>query len=93
MAINSNSRYQFSAVDFIQKDINGPVKPIVFYSPDELSEVDYVLHVFAEGQTLHQLSWQFYDRPDFWWAIVEYNPEIEDHFNIQPGTYLRIPRV
>lgn len=93
MAILSNSRYQFSTIDFLQKDTKGPINPIIFYENDSLTNVSFVLHIYAEKETLHQLSWRYYNRPDFWWAIVEYNPEITDFFNITPGVRLRIPRV
>lgn len=93
MAILSNSRYQLSTIGYLQKKVDGDTTPIIFYTPDELGIVSYTIHTYVERETLHQLSWKYYNRPDFWWVIPEYNPEILDFLNITPGTELRIPRV
>lgn len=92
MAIYNGSRYQLSVVDYLQKVENGPITPIVFYAPDDLTNARYTLHTYVQGETLHKLSWQYFGNPATWWAILEYNPEITDFFNITPGTTLRIPR-
>lgn len=93
MAIFSTSRYYNSVVDYISAENDGAPTAIVFYKPEDLSEAKFITHVYVEGETLHQLSWRYFDRPDFWWAIIEYNPEIVDFFNIAPGTVIRIPSV
>lgn len=92
MAIQSGSRYQLSVVDYIQKVEDGPISAIVFYAADDLTNVRYNLHTYVEGETLHKLSWLYYGTPSLWWAILEYNPEITDFFNIAPGTVIRIPQ-
>jgi hypothetical protein len=91
MAIVSGSRYENSIVDYFKKEENGNTYPIVFYSFDSLTNVSFSLHTFIEGETLQGLSNQYYNRPDLWWAIAEYNPEITDLINIPAGTELRIP--
>jgi hypothetical protein len=91
MAIVSGSRYENSIVDYFKKEENGNTYPIVFYSFDSLTNVSFSLHTFIEGETLQGLSNQYYNRPDLWWAIAEYNPEITDFINIPAGTELRIP--
>ena len=93
MAVSSSSRYQLSTVGYLQKTADGDTTPILFYIPDELGIVSYLTHTYVERETLHMLSWKYYNRPDFWWVIPEYNPEIKDFLNIEPGTQLRIPRV
>lgn len=92
MAIYTNSRYQYSKVDYLTTVENGTPKPIVFYTPDDHKNTTYAIHNYAEGESLFGLSWRYYGRPDFWWAIVEYNPQVADFFNIAAGTPLRIPR-
>ena len=88
-----SSRYYFSPIDFLQVETGGEVKPIVFYEFDQLKNKSYTIHTVVYGDRLDQLSYKYFNRPDMWWAIIEYNPEIRDFFNLTPGTYLRIPNV
>jgi nucleoid-associated protein YgaU len=92
MAIKLTSRYNYSKVDYFRKTDKTSATPIVFYSSDDLSQASFLYHTYA-GESLHQLSWRYYNRPDLWWAIVEYNPEITDFFNIRPGRKIRVPVV
>lgn len=86
-----SSRYYSSPIDFIQLEEGGEVKPIVFYEFDQITDKSYTIHVVVQGDRLDQLSYRYFNRPDMWWAIVEYNPEIKNFFSLIPGTYLRIP--
>lgn len=92
MTIKNTSRYNFSIVDYLSKDSKAEATPVVFYVPDDLTDISYKLHEY-KGETLSQLSWQYFNRPDMWWSIVEYNPEIKDFFSISNGTTIRIPNV
>lgn len=91
MAIVSGSRYETSIVDYFKKDENGATYPIVFYAFDSLSNISFSTHTFIEGETLQGLSSQYYGRPNLWWVIAEYNPELTDFINIPSGTEIRIP--
>lgn len=93
MAIFANSRYSTSVVDYFTKEEYGVVNPIVFYSSDSLESISYYTHRYNQGETLHALSQRYFKRPDLWWTIAEYNPEITDIFNIPSGTLIRIPNV
>ena len=93
MPINQGSRYESSTVDYLSKNPYGSANPIVFYKFDTLENVTYTYHTYVAGETLYGLSNRYYKRPDLWWAIVEYNPEVVDFFSISPGTLLRIPNV
>lgn len=93
MPILTGSRYENSTVDFFTKKEYGTSYPVVFYTPDSLVNISFLNHVVTEGETLHGLSQVYFSRPDLWWAIVEYNPEIVDFINITPGTVIRIPSV
>lgn len=93
MPIFSGSRYSDSVVDYFTKEEYGTATPIVIYRFDSLQSVSFFTHVFSDGETLHALSQRYFRRPDLWWAIAEYNPEIVDFTNIPTGTTIRIPRV
>lgn len=93
MAINPQSRYYTSDIGYVKKTVDGDYTPIVFYQPDELLNIKYTEHVYKSGERLDYLAYKYLNRPDLWWAIAEYNPEIKDFFNIPAGTVLRIPSV
>jgi hypothetical protein len=93
MAIFSGSRYSDSVVDFFTKNEYGVATPIVIYKFDSLDSVSFFTHIYNDKETLHALSQRYFRRPDLWWTIAEYNPEIVDFTNIKAGTLMRIPRV
>jgi hypothetical protein len=93
MPIYSGSRYEDSTVDYFNKKEYQSTTPIVFYSPDSLASISFFTHSYIPGETLWGLADRYMKRPDLWWAIVEYNPEIVDFINIPSGTMLRIPSV
>lgn len=90
--IYASSRYASATMDFIsvKDDI---VTPVLFYAFDDVNSVNYSVHYYVKGERLDQIALKYYQRPDFWWVIAEYNPEVKDFFDIQPGTLLRIPNV
>jgi hypothetical protein len=93
MAIVSGSRYSDSVVDYFTKQEYGVATPVVIYKFDSLESVSFFTHIYGTGETLHALSQRYFRRPDLWWIIAEYNPEIPDFTNIAAGTIMRIPRV
>lgn len=93
MSIYKGSRYEYSTIDFFKVKTNGDSNPVVFYKFSPLGVVEYWSHTYMQGERLDQIANQYYNRPGFWWLIPEYNPEIEDFNNIDPGTVLRIPNV
>lgn len=93
MAIYQNSRYEYSVIDFISVIPDGDANPIVFYEFSDLGLISYTEHVYVEGERLDQISQRYYNRPGFWWIIMEYNPNITDITDIPAGTVLKIPNV
>lgn len=93
MSIFQGSRYEYSTVDFISTETNGDSYPVVFYEFSNLGFISYTEHAYVQGERLDELSYKYYQRSGYWWWILEYNPNISDPFNIEPGTVLRIPNV
>lgn len=93
MGIFQGSRYEYSVVDFVTVKDDSDANPVVFYSFGDLGSFNYTEHTYILGERLDTISQSYYSRPDLWWAILDYNPEITDPQNIKPGTVLRIPRV
>jgi hypothetical protein len=93
MAIFKGSRYEYSTVDFVSVTEDGVENPIVFYQFSELGLVRYWVHEYVEGERLDQIAYKYYKKPEYWWIIPEYNPQLEDVTDIPAGTLLRIPNV
>jgi len=93
MAIFKGSRYEYSTVDYFSVTTDGPENPVVFYQFSTLGLVRYWVHEYVKGERLDQIAAKYYGKPEFWWIIPEYNPELEDITDIPAGTQLRIPNV
>lgn len=79
----------------------------VLFMAQEPKSSDYMLSVFRTFPT-YKISYYWYEvtendrieniasktlgNPNFWWQIMDINPEVLNPFNIEPGTQLRIPR-
>ena len=93
MSIYRGSRYEYSTVDFFSTTVNGDEQAVVLYDFSNIGYVKYWNHQYIQGERLDQIAYKYYQKPEYWWIIPEYNPEITDLNNITPGTILRIPNV
>lgn len=93
MSIFQGSRYEYSVVDFVAIKEDSDANAIVFYEFSPLGSFSYREHTYIKNERLDVISYDYYQRPDFWWLILDANPQIEDPLNIEPGTVLRIPLV
>jgi hypothetical protein len=59
--------------------------------PDVVTPVVY--YEWVEGDRIDIVSSKYYGDPEYWWQIMDANPEISNPFEINPGTILRIPNV
>ena len=91
--IYQTSRYYTQLIDYLSFYPDGDNYPIVFYEFDAPGTITWIDHQYLEGERLDQLAQKYYNRPDLWWVIPEYNPNISDFNNITPGTILKVPRV
>jgi phage tail protein X len=53
----------------------------------------FYIYEWKEGDRLDSLAYRSTGRIDYWWKILDVNPEIIDGNNIAPGTMVRLPRV
>jgi len=91
--IYQTSRYYTQLIDYLAFSPDGDSYPIVFYQFDDPTTISWWEHVYVEGERLEQIANTYYQRPELWWLIAEYNPQIVDFLNIVPGTTLKVPRV
>ena len=93
MTIYKGSRYEYSTIDYVSTKNGDPEKAIVFYTFSDIGTITYHLHTYTTGERLDQIADKYYNNPEYWWVIPEFNPEITDFTNIKYGTLLRIPSV
>jgi nucleoid-associated protein YgaU len=93
MTIYLGSRYENSVVDFVSFTPEQSAAPIVFYDFPGIGLINYHEHTWKSGDRLDQIAMNYYQDPEKWWIIAEYNPEVHDPQNIPVGYVLRIPNV
>jgi hypothetical protein len=93
MSIYQGSRYEFSVIDFVAAEDGADANAVVFYEFDDLGTFEYEEHEVVSGERIDYLANYYYRRPDLWWLIMDYNPEIADPANLPVGSIIRIPRV
>jgi hypothetical protein len=54
-------------------------------------EVNYITYTWKDGDNLSNLAEVFGVGAKYWWEILDINPEIQDPFDIEEGTILRVP--
>ncbi len=59
--------------------------------PEELTPYSYRIHTVKEGETLHNVSYQYYKNIKLWWIIAEAN-HIQNPFDaLTAGLQLKVP--
>ena len=51
----------------------------------------FFIYEWVETDRIDNIANLFLGSPNLWWKIMDFNPEILNPFNIEPGTQLRIP--
>jgi len=54
-------------------------------------KIRYVEYTWVDGDNIAVLAQAYGLGAKYWWEIMEINPEIDDPFNIAPGTTIRVP--
>ena len=59
--------------------------------PEEMEPYSYYEHVVREGETLHNIAYQYYKNIKLWWVIAEAN-HIDNPFDaMTAGLVLKVP--
>lgn len=56
-----------------------------------LEESSFYYYTWAAGDRIEHIASELLGSSNFWWKIMDYNPEIVDPINIRAGSILRIP--
>lgn len=88
MAIYENSRYTTTRIYARGEEETPTLKTRVRVS---FNEGNCSIHTWCAGDTLDGLSTQYYENPDFRWAILDANPNYRTEFEIKVGDLIYIP--
>lgn len=94
MAINRVSRYFYGPIQQVEDPLNpGTYNISVYRSWPESITASYKDYIWKDGDTLSGLAFNspWINAAQYWWQIMDLNPEITDPFSIEPGTVIRIP--
>jgi hypothetical protein len=96
MSISRLSRYYDGPIAQLPAKTEAGIYNIaVFRKFPESQTARYVDHSWEEGDSLANLAYNsgILYTSEYWWKIMDLNPEITDPFSIEPGTIIRIPHV
>jgi hypothetical protein len=58
--------------------------------PTESSQ--FIIYIWNEKDRIDLVSYRFLGNAEYWWKIMDYNPELSNPIDIPVGTSIRIPR-
>lgn len=91
--ISRLSRYYEGKLAQIYNENTKQYDIAVFKSEAEEISASFINYTWKYGDSLAVLSYKYLGIAEYWWKIMEINPEITDPFSIEPGTVIRVPYV
>jgi hypothetical protein len=88
--IYSDSRYATGIV-FTANDARNRMNRITVYRQFPTEQIDFYNYTWVENDRIDFVASELLGSPQFWWRIMDFNPEIIDPFDIPVGTTIRIP--
>jgi hypothetical protein len=49
-------------------------------------------YIWKQNDRIDAIADLYLGNPEYWWKIMDLNPDISDPFFIRPGTAIRLPR-
>lgn len=90
--IYTDSRYA-SGVVVKSYDARKPAYSVTLFRQFPSSTADFYYYTWTQRDRIDLLADELLGDSSLWWAIMDYNPEIPNPFDIPIGTVLRIPGV
>lgn len=84
------SRYQGEQL-YVQQEPGGAAHQFVLRSTLPSDVPTNRTHAWEESDRIDRVAEKYLGSGDFWWMVLDRNPEVIDPQNITPGTVLRIP--
>jgi len=85
------SRYYDGTLAQTPNKYTGVYEISVFRAFPNTSTVKYITYTWKDGDTLAALAERYGSGVNFWWEIMDINPQILDPFTITPGTIIKVP--
>jgi nucleoid-associated protein YgaU len=85
------SRYYDGPLAQTPNKYSGDYEISVFRSWPGAQSISYIDYTWKEGDSLAALAHAYGLGANFWWEIMDINPEVLNPFHISPGTVLRVP--
>lgn len=96
MSIGRLSRYYDGPIAQVSSKTEANVYNIsVFRQFPATQTARYKEYAWEEGDSLANLAYysNALNTTEYWWKIMDLNPEITDPFSLEPGMIIRIPNV
>jgi hypothetical protein len=90
--IYADSRYAKGLITKVQ-DPRNDVYRLAVYRKFPTARAQFYWYTWVQGDRIDIVASELLGSPNFWWKIMDFNPEIIDPFSIPVGTILRIPSV
>lgn len=90
MALYEGSRY----TNIYSYDEEKDGKTITAFNIRELPKIDFtdsIKHTWIESDRLDLLAYAYYGDPQYWWFILDANPQYFEEYEINNGDILLIP--
>jgi LysM repeat protein len=85
------SRYYDGTLAQTPNKYTGDYEISVFRNFPSTKTVKYITYIWKDGDTLSALANQYGSGVNYWWEIMDINPQIADPFSITPGTLILVP--
>jgi hypothetical protein len=88
--IYSDSRYATGTI-FTARDSRNGLNRTTVYRQFPTEQITFYQYTWVEGDRIDFVASELLGGSQFWWRIMDFNPEIIDPFEIPIGTTVRIP--
>lgn len=92
MSVSKDSRYIDGPAQQIKNKTTGLYTWAVYRTFAGSVLIKYIDYTWVYGDRIDYLAAVYLGDSKLWWKIMDINPTLDDPFNIQPGTKIRIPK-
>jgi hypothetical protein len=93
MSIYYDSRYAEGMAPFKAQDSRTQKYEATVFRSFPHQSGKYFYYVWLDNDRIDTVAYKLTGDVEFWWRIMDFNPEIIDPYNIPANTLLRIPNV
>lgn len=91
MTIFIGSRYENEAPFSFADPDTGQVKETVLSTREGNASTSFRYHLWSETDRVDRIARNYLADAEYWWYVMDANPEILSPLDIMPGDVIRIP--